>query len=155
MKKLFMICLSCISIAFFTKCDTNSITKQKSANCYDTILNYFSSRQKKEFDTSYKKLFVLTENGCASCNKNFLTLIKKNLSDKKSAFLFGSTASYIDSSNAEALGNVYIDQSLSETDYNVFHNTKVIFFKQNGIDTIINISAIDIQNQFEIISNRQ
>jgi hypothetical protein len=50
--------------------------------------------------------------------------------------------------------NVIIDKNISDTTLSIFNETKVIYFKNNKIDTVIDIEARQIENQFLIIKNR-
>ena len=89
------------------------------------------------------------------CNKKFLNLLKQNLSDTSAAFVIGVSSNYFDISEIKASHTIFMDQSLLETEYRLFYQSKVIYLKNRQVDTIITIDASQIEKQFDIINNRR
>ena len=122
---------------------------------YDSIIDYFNRRQHVKLNKSVTKLFVLAENGCLPCNKKYLELLKQNLSDTSAAFIIGASGNFFDVSDFKSSKNMFIDQSILETEYRLFHHSKVIYLKHQYVDTVITIDASQIEQQFEVIKNRR
>ncbi len=158
MKNVRIVCLSLISVFLQVNCkpssSTNFLQNEKSLTGYDTLMSYFKERQKTSLSATATKIFVLTENGCMPCNKKFMELLKLNLKNPNSLFIIGAAGNYFDVFEFSGLTNVFIDQSLTETEYSILHQSKVIYLKGNKIDTVITITAKGIEEQFEVINNR-
>ncbi len=158
MKNVRIVCLSLISVFLLVNCkpssSTNFLQNEKSLTGYDTLMSYFKERQKTSLSATATKIFVLTENGCMPCNKKFMELLKLNLKNPNSLFIIGAAGNYFDVFEFSGLTNVFIDQSLTETEYSILHQSKVIYLKGNKIDTVITITAKGIEEQFEVINNR-
>jgi hypothetical protein len=100
---------------------------------------------------------VLTENGCVTCNKKFASLVETNLSNPSSLILLVAQGNIVNTKIFDGAKNVLFDQSVAETEYKIFSQSKVIYFRSHdrGIDTIITIDARSIDRQFDIIHNRK
>lgn len=154
MRKLHIVCLILINCGLFFHCK-NSMPKQKHEKQYDSILDYFKTRQKIILKPTTSKLFILTENGCMSCNKEFSEVLSHCLSDTSCVFLIGTQGSYIDITRFAPSKNVFIDQSLTETGYTFFHQSKIIYLNNTQIDTILTINAREMIQQLEFIKSKK
>ncbi|MES2133961.1 MAG: hypothetical protein V4506_16535 [Bacteroidota bacterium] len=158
MRKLPIVYLALISTCFLFGCNepetTASRSQEGTKTQYDSILDYFNTRQHLKLNESFTKLFVVTENGCMPCNKKFLNLVKENLADTSAAFVIGVSGNYFDIAELKSSKNIFMDQSILETGYQLFHRSKIIYLKHKNIDTIITIDARQIEEQFNIIKNR-
>lgn len=145
-----------LAILLFGNSCANQDTKNNYVkDDYKAISNYFLQRHQIKLTDKITKLFVLTENGCHSCNKKFSDLVIENIENEKSLFIITATGNQIDMMPFETKRkNVIIDKNISDTTLSIFNETKVIYFKNNKIDTVIDIEARQIENQFLIIKNR-
>jgi hypothetical protein len=144
MTKLHLAWLTCLSSLLLFSCnvktDSKSTLEKKMISRYDSILDYFATRQNRPLKSKFNALYVITEMGCVTCNKQFYDLIKSKLKDPQALFLVQANGAYLNLSGLDSLSNVYFDQSLLETDYKIFHQSKVIYFKDAKIDTVVTIN---------------
>ena len=123
---------------------------------YKALQNYFAKRQHTHLSKNTKTLFVLTEQGCSTCDKMFAQLIEKHLQDRNIWFLITATGAEIDLTPFQnKQPNIFFDQTVDNTKYlKMFDQTKVFFMKDNQVDTTISIEASEIETQLEYISRR-
>lgn len=129
--------------------------KSKHYNDYEIIYDYFQTVHGLKLNQNIKKIFVLTENGCISCNRNFSNVISENINNKKSLFLIIASGTRVDISTFNKKNNVYFDPQLDYMKYSIFSTSKVIYFKDSKIDTIINIEAKGLEKILEVIKTRK
>ena len=100
----------------------------------------------------YSKIFYLAEIGCISCNKSFSNLIQKNINDENLYILNASgnrlDISYYLESKKE---NIVFDYDNYLFKNKIVEGSSAIWLKNNKIDTIVKISAQEIESQFEYI----
>jgi hypothetical protein len=126
-----------ITIVLFTFC---SPQQTKKTNDYKLILNYLKEYHNVQSLNNFKRIFVLTENGCSSCNKKFSKLMLDQVCDSSSLFLIFTSGTRVDISKfIEKKNNIYFDSNLSTFNNNLFDSTSIIYLKNNSIDTIITI----------------
>jgi hypothetical protein len=105
-----------------------------------------------KLNSDIKKIFVLTEENCMSCNKYFAEIIK-NYQNKKSAIIIVNAVGVrvdISEFKKKKADNIYY--SINYNRNNSFVNkTKAIFLDNKQIDTIINIEAKGLQQQIDFI----
>ncbi|CAN5458766.1 hypothetical protein BH10BAC1_BH10BAC1_08660 [soil metagenome] len=161
MEKLFSYCLALISgsiVAFLiitATCGCTSTNSVKENNCFDSIKKYFVERHNYNIESGIKKIFVITENGCVPCNKKLAELCSYSIHNNSCIMLITSTGTQVDISNFNpAEKNIFFDQNVTETPYEIFYTSKVIFIKNKAIDTIITLDAHQLEKQFEIIKTR-
>jgi len=119
---------------------------------YELLTDYFLKEHNKKIDSKIKKIYVLTENGCTGCNINFGKIIENKLSDSNSMFLITAKGSVVDISAFEtAKDNICINQYIEKKKYPLFQTSKVFFLSNTKIDTIIEIKAKGLEEQFEYI----
>lgn len=153
-------CLNLITsvlITFFIySCINNNKTNIYVKDDYKAISIYLKQTHKINLNDNINKLYVLTENGCHSCNKKFSDLILEKINNDKSIFIITATGNQIDITPFEIKhNNVLKDRNITDTALGIFNETKIIYFKNNKIDTIITINALQLEHQFEIIHNRK
>ena len=162
MKKisLYSGCLNLITSVLITvfiySCVNNNKTNIYVKDDYKEISIYLKKTHKINLNDNINKLYVLTENGCHLCNKKFSDLILEKINNDKSIFIITATGDQIDITPFEIKhNNVLKDRNIKDTALSIFNETKIIYFKNNKIDTIITIDASQIENQFEIICSRK
>ena len=153
-------CLHLITSVLFAviiySCTSNTKTNIYVKDDYKAISNYLLQTHKINLNDSIDKLFVLTENGCHSCNKKFSDLVLENINNDKSIFIITATGDQIDMTPFEIKhNNVLKDRNITDTALSILNETKIIYFRNNKIDTIITINALQLEHQFEIIHNRK
>ena len=150
--------MNLIKIFFFvimlTSCNFSSEIEIKSE--VEKIKKFLLVKHKIKLSNKVNKIFVLTGYGCHSCNKKFSDLIQNNLQQENSFFIITANGNSIDLTPFLSFKkNLIIDNNIIDTTLNILNETKVIYFHNNVIDTIITIDAKKIENQFEIIKNRR
>jgi hypothetical protein len=103
------------------------------------------------------KIVVITEgNNCGVCNKKFAEATIENLQGKNTIFLITSTGNDIDIKpflNLEK--NCFFDWELNISQYPEFESCKIIYLKNNEIDTVIVIQSELLFEQLEYIEHRK
>ncbi len=141
-------------VTMLTSCDFNNEIAVKSD--IEKIKNFLLVKHKIKLSNKVNKLFVLTSYGCHSCNKKFSELIQNNLQQENSFFIITANGNSIDLTPFLGFkNNLIINNSVIDTTLNILNETKVIYFKNNKIDTIVTIDARQLENQFQIIQNRK
>ena len=87
MKKLLIACLILTVNYCLIGCSPIASEEENMSSQYDTIISYFKLRQRYDLKPTTRKIFVLTENGCETCNKKFSDLAETYLSDTTSLIL--------------------------------------------------------------------
>lgn len=137
---IFIICLSC---------------NNKKESDYNKISKYFENTHNIKLNPNIDKIIVITENGCPACNKNLANYALENFINSSSIILVTAKGSNLDISPFENLKeNMYFDWNINPEEYNIFTDSKVIFFNSNDIDTSITINANEIKNQFDFIAHK-
>lgn len=132
---------------------TNNDTENRSD--LKNIKDYFKNTHKVQLSTKISKLFVLTEEGCIPCNKKFSEIVSDELNNEKTIILIAASGMRVDISGFKNGKNVYFDNQINFSQNPAFINSKVIYFKENTIDTILNIEAKDFENIVELIRKRR
>jgi len=127
-------------------CNDNSVKKE-----LEKIESYFKKTHNYEIDQKCKAIFVLTSNGCGSCNKYFSKFMLSNHYDNDVVYLIKASKNIIDLSEfKDHKGVVFYDTEYQE----IFENTKVIFLNNKQIDTIIAIEPQIILDGFKAINHK-
>ncbi|MDD3741103.1 MAG: hypothetical protein PHH30_07665 [Bacteroidales bacterium] len=134
---------------------SNKANNEKIKSDYEYIKDYFETKHNFDISEEIKMVIIITQNGCPGCNKSFVYFTISNLNLKNSVILVTSDGKGLDISNLRNLdGNVFFDDEICSGDEReLFSNSSVIFIEENAIDSIVNIEAQTINNQFtEILS---
>ena len=131
-----------------------SSTKQKG---FEHLEKYFKEVHKFKLDNSINKIVVITEGtGCPSCDRAFANTTLENLQNNNTIFLVIAKGSLIDIQpflNLEK--NCFFDWQLNYKEYPEFTKSKVIYIKNNEIDTIITIKSELLFEHLEYIRNKK
>lgn len=138
---LFLIVLSC---------EKELLTENE--NFLENLKEYFQFKHNKKLDNSLKRVFILTDKNCHSCNKFFAKTIEKNINDSSSLLVVCASSSKIDLSTFEGANNVFFDMKNKKSP--LFANSKIVFLNQGKIDTIININIENVDSFQKQIENR-
>jgi hypothetical protein len=123
---------------------------------FDTLSDYFKTRQEFALDKKVKTVFILTEYGCIPCNRKFSSYIKENVNNDSVLFLITASGSMVDITPYESNErNIFYDQNMDIEKYPIFKMSKAIYLKNNIVDTIISLSADQLESQMEYIKNRK
>ena len=133
----------------------NSCTQlSNKSNDFENLKYELHDEFEIELKNDIKRVFILTEEHCNSCNRNFAKLIENYLNDKESILIINAKGTQVDISNflkTEVENkNLYINRNIKMKS-DLFNSTKVFFLKDNNLDTIINITANQIEQQFNYI----
>ena len=145
-----------ISSIALISCNSNTPITSKDIikNEYDEIKFYFETKQNYQLNNNIKTIFVLTDVGCMPCNKHFSNLITENLNNSSSIFLILASSTNIDLTEfKKSRNNVFFDKQENLNIKNL-KKSKVLFLKNNNIDTSIIIDARQIDLQFREINER-
>jgi hypothetical protein len=104
-----------------------------------------SSIKKLKITNSTRKIFILTENECLTCNRDFANLMERNLNDSSSVFIINASGLKVDISMFEAPKNNIIHKKTNEP---FFQKTKAIVLSNKKIDTILEINLKEKLSQF-------
>lgn len=139
----------------FVGCNQSS-TKVQKPTTFDTLTDYFKIRQEFVLDKKVKTVFVLTEYGCIPCNRKFSSYIQENVNNDSILFLITASGSMVDITPYENNEkNIFYDQNMNIEKYPIFKISKAIYLKNNGIDTIISLSAERLESQLEYIKKHK
>jgi len=124
---------------------------------YEHIETYFNKIHNFELDNSIDKIVVIAEgNGCGNCNKIFAEKTLEELEGKNTVFLVTATGNYV---NIKPFLNLekdcFFDWELNKNQYPEFENSRVIYLKNNNIDTIIIMQSELLFEQLEYIEHRK
>jgi hypothetical protein len=145
-----------ILILFFFGIGCNTEKAEEEKEEYAIIKKYFEERHQFNLNKDTKQIIVLSENGCVPCNKKFAAFISDSIDKGSSIILITASGARIDLSKFGVESeNVFFDQNIYETAYQLFYESKIIFISGNSIDTIITLDARQIEQQFELILKRQ
>ncbi|MDD4218112.1 MAG: hypothetical protein PHZ24_12360 [Bacteroidales bacterium] len=137
-----------------SSCKNNTNTVAESE--FDVICTYFKNTFDFQIDSNYDKLIVISDRGCPNCNKNFMKFCLSYLDNENSIILITANSSSMDLTDAIASkGNVFFDYELNTSELNTFSSSRIIYFKNNSIDTMVIIDAYDIESQFDYFYERE
>lgn len=126
------------------------------ASCNKTDKNYSNISKYlniKDIDikNGYKKIVVITDEGCMACT-NFLSMeMLGELDEKHTLFVVTSKNSHTIEPFLQKNDNLIVDWQMDINKYPEFAKSSVIFLGENKVDTVINISANEIQEQLNFI----
>ena len=125
-----------------------STPKQKE---YEQIEKYFKKIHNFKIDKTINKIVVITEGRtCGTCDRAFAKTVFKNLQNENTLFLVSATGNQVDIQpflNIEK--NCFFDWELNVVEYPEFKSSRVIYLKDNAIDTIVILNSMEIMQQLE------
>jgi hypothetical protein len=149
MANKFLILLSLISAIIFSVLSCSS-----SKTDFEVIADYFEKKHNIEIEKNIKRIVVITDRECPSCNRALANFSISDMVDDSTLFLITSDGSRLDISSFQKLdGNVYFDWDIDPVEYNIFTASKVIFIENNNVDTIVTITSKELRQQLDFISH--
>ena len=142
--------ISVLLAIILTACST---TQQKE---YKKVVNYFETTHNYKIDSTITKIVVIDEGkGCGTCDKTFAETCFKSFTKENTVFLVTAKGNYVDIQPFLGLEkNCYFDWQLNLKEYPEFGSSKVIYLKNNVIDTIVVINSSEIMQQLEFFKTR-
>ena len=138
---------SLISVLSFVSCSETDKT-------YTNISKYLKTKD-IDIKDGYKKIFVITDNGCSACTNLFSTTMLNELDNRHALFVVTSKGASTDIKPfLQKKENVIVDWQIDINKYPEFSKTSAIFLAENKVDTIINITAESVREQVEFIKTK-
>jgi hypothetical protein len=128
----------------------------KQSKKYKKIDNYLSTHFKQYDSKENNCLFLLTEQGCIPCIKEFAKLIKDYKNKQNTYIVICADGGIVDISpfiNDSTLINIYNDAKFVFSK-EILPFFSAIFLKKERIDTIIEIKALALQGIFTFIKEK-
>ena len=131
---------------FISSC--NSQKKEK----FNKITSYFETVHNYKLGNDINKIVVISEGkGCSTCEKAFAEAALAYLVDS-TVFVVTAKGNNINIQPFLQLeNNCFVDWQLNAKEYPEFVNSRVIYLKNNEIDTTIIINSNEIMQQLEFI----
>jgi hypothetical protein len=101
-----------------------------------------------------KAILVLSDQNCLSCNRKFSKLIESYIDSDKCKIVIAANENAVDISPFLGKKNVYVDSSNILTIHDIISTSSVFFIKNGMVDTIVKITAANIDNEFDLILKR-
>ena len=148
MKPLNKILICFFAISFFA-CSNQKV------NDFERLEKYFKDTHNKKLGNDINKIVVISEGkSCPTCEISFAKTILQCFSDS-TVFLVTAKGNYVDIQPFLGLEkNCYFDWQLNLKEYPEFGSSKVIYLKNNVIDTIVVINSSEIMQQLEFFKTR-
>ncbi|MDD4149621.1 MAG: hypothetical protein PHE33_06290 [Bacteroidales bacterium] len=128
-----------------------NVSEQKTT--YQLLDEYFITKHKFELSDKQKRIIVITQNHCMSCNKMFATLVLDNINDSSSVILVTSDGSGLNIGPfKQHKGLVFFDNS-PEIEGDILSSTSIIKLKSMSVDTIVKLDARSLEVQFSWFLN--
>jgi hypothetical protein len=111
---------------------------------------YISNNFKQDISNKYNKIYVLTEQGCLPCNTKFTKFVANKINEDSTLIIVNASGVYVDISEfLDKKENIFFTKQSSND--SLFNTSKILFLKNNQLDTIIYINPSKLQSQFEYI----
>jgi len=151
----FVICYSMLKKTSFLlflvliSCNYNKRNYKKKSS---ELVEFIKSKNLDNKD-SITTVLLLSDEGCFNCNNRFSKLIQNHINRNNTLIIITASGAKIDISAFQDsnIKNIYFDDINEIAQLNLTQNSGVFFLKNNEIDTIISIQAIDIENQLKFI----
>lgn len=138
----------------FSSCNDATPTSAM-ANDFEQLQSYFKTRHNYALSDSIRQIFVVSEKGCVSCNKNFAELTAKYINEPHTVVLISAEGSRVDVTPfLEERNNIFWENPASIASNHLLNKTSLICLSKNKVDTIITINADGIQEQFGFVKQR-
>ena len=144
-KNIILLLILSVCSSFLVVC-----CKSKSEKDFQKIQNYFEKKHNHKMNSSVNKLVVISEGkGCGTCDDRFAQTALKYLADS-SVFLITSKGNVVDIQPfIDQMDNCFFDWQLDLSKFPEFYSSRVFYFKDNKIDTVIVINSNEIIQQLE------
>lgn len=146
--------ISFFIFTFCLSCQNKSKVKQTNST-YQNLDSFCLANKICDLDT-INALLILSDNGCISCNKSFISIVNKYLTKRKTVTLITASSARLDLSFLEdkILKNIYIDYSKEFEGLKILDKSGVIFITKNKIDTIVELDVNQLEKQFVFINQK-
>jgi len=143
MKKIIRLMFLIIGTICF--CCNSKVDKE-----FQKIVNYFENTHQYKITDDINKVVIITEGkGCGTCDAAFAQTALQYLADS-SLFLITAKGNFVDIKPFLALKqNCFFDWQIELSKFSEFESSRVIYFKDNKIDTIVVINSTEILQQLE------
>ena len=136
-----------LSILFFSGCGKTDAKSEK----FTMVSDFLKTKHNYELNDTIKTIFVITDNGCFSCNKQFAQLASEKVKNSTVLFIIIGSETNIDLSLfPKSNANVLFDNPEFVHD-DLFKQSSIFRIKDHQIDTTIIISARELESQIELI----
>lgn len=121
---------------------------------YDALCSYIGKLDSTVNLEDYTKIFLLTDDGCTTCNSAFARFLTTQLADSNSLVLIAADGSRIDiSAFSEKNGRTLWDGSDRLGQIEGIRGTGAILLGTYSVDTVISINAAELESQLAYLSN--
>jgi hypothetical protein len=122
---------------------------------YQKLEGYFSGHD-IYFGTNYRYVLLLTENDCPTCNNAFCSFMLSRIQSPDALFVISASGTKTDISGFDTGGtkNVVFDHSSAFLKLNILKKSGLIVLGNNQIDTIIPITATNLNDQLAYVSGK-
>lgn len=128
-------------------------SSNSSSKDYAELKAYMKKVHSYKLDPNINTIFVLTDKGCAPCNKKFAKRLE--LMDNDSSVILitaKQTSINLSSFDISTKKNVFHDLYFSD-DYSFLRRSKVIYLGESKIDSVIQLNLPELDDQFNTIFN--
>jgi len=124
-------------------------------NCTNGVKNTPLQNYMKKHHISQQVLFVLSDKNCVTCNKAFAMFIEKYIGSEKIFYVLTTRGGLFDTRAFQKAKNIYLDYDGEIYKQNIIQGSGVIFLTDNNaIDTIVTISAFDLNHTLNYLKER-
>lgn len=150
MKKIKILILSILALLIFS-CSSNDSSE------FYKIKDYFEKVHNYKITEKISRIVVITEgNACPSCDNAFSNFVFNKLKNENTLFLITATGRFMSIEPFLHLEkNCYFDWQLDKAKYPEFTSSRVIYLKNNEIDTTIILDANTLLEQLKYIEDRE
>jgi hypothetical protein len=142
-----------LALLVFTQSCNHSPNVSEQKTTYQLLDEYFKTKHNFELTDKQKRILVITQNHCMSCNKMFASLVLDNINDSSSVILVTSDGSGLNIAPFRQHKGIIFFDSSPEIEGNILSNTSIINLKAKSVDTIIKIEARTLEEQFSWFLN--
>ena len=128
--------------------------KPKTKN--ELFIELLNTITNNSIDIKTKAIVIISDNGCFKCNERFSNLIKKIYYNETIKIIISANENIIDISEYKSnpIKNIYFDTEKKLYNENFISTSTVLFFKNQQIDTIAEISANDLNSKLDYIQSK-
>lgn len=139
----------CLSILFLSGCGQTDVKSEK----YTMVADFLKNKHNYELNDNIKTIFVITDNGCFSCNKQFAQLASEKVKNSNVLFIIIGSETNIDISMFPKSNKNILFSNPEFINEDIFKQSSVFLINNHKIDTTIVISARELGSQIELIKH--
>lgn len=145
-------------ISLFIIIATSCNKQKKEISDYQKIAQYLEKYHNYKLGISTKKIVIITDNGCPSCNDALSELSSKSfIGDSTTLLVITGKGTFTDISpfvKKRGNKNIIFDWSADMDRLPLLVQSSVVYLDNNEVDTLININSEQIYQQLDYIRNR-